>query len=79
MTSIIAIYRRFPTKESCIDHLYSAGYLRAPLPRIERLKEAIEWQDGKYGFYEYNDAFGHFPQVATDEAARAYLKLQGGD
>ena len=62
-----------------IDHLASAGYLRAPLPRIEGLKEAIEWQDGKYGFYEYNDAFGHFPQVATDEAARAYLKLQGGD
>ena len=62
-----------------IDHLASAGYLRAPLPRIEGLKEAIEWQDGKYGFYEYNDAFGHFPQVATDEAARAQLKLQGGD
>lgn len=28
MTSIIAIYRRFPTKESCIEHL-EAGHAGA--------------------------------------------------
>ena len=27
---------------ACIDHLASAGYLRAPLPRIEGLKEGLD-------------------------------------
>ena len=71
MTSIIAIYRRFPTKESCIDHLYSAGYLRAPLPRIEGLAEAIDVLEAHMA------DMGDMAVVLV--AARAYLKLQGGD
>ena len=43
MTSIISIYRRFPTKESCIEHLEAVrwkGVAHPPLPVHRRASDA---------------------------------------
>jgi len=45
MTSIIAIYRRFPTKESCIEHLETVrckGKPHCPYCKSERVSKHTE-------------------------------------
>ena len=50
-----------------IDYIASAGYLRAPLPRIDGLKESIEWEE----------KFLPVRRDALMKAGRAYLKASG--
>lgn len=69
-----------------VDHLASAGYLRAPLPRIEGLEEALikygyiaDQEDSQLSSSEEWYPVDEFKMQSIVKAARAYLKLQGGD
>ena len=72
---------------NAIDHLAAAGYLRAPLERIDRLQEAIEFRReiAEFSIKQHEKYFGmnkDRPEISLDTilwmGACAYAKLQGG-
>jgi len=62
-----------------IDYIAAAGYLRAPLPRIEGLEEEIRDDDKLHEIIESHKRLNDPPRLLskTQQAARAYLKASG--
>ena len=67
-----------------LKNFSESGYLRAPLPMIDGLEEAIALDDEKNPHYfmqavkAFKDKYECMPTVKFKEAARAYQKASGG-
>lgn len=62
-----------------VDHLASAGYLRAPLPRIGGVAKVIEDAEWSFRTAEGDETYAvkYSDLFALIKAAKAYLKASG--